>query len=61
MVLLVYANSEFQPLGAPTQYGGVLNSSIAYFFLQKAPEIMSTIQSIAQITKGLFEGKSMLC
>ena len=50
MILLVYANSEFQPLSAPTQYGGVLNSSIAYFFLQKTPQIMNAVQSIAQIT-----------
>jgi hypothetical protein len=50
MVLLVYAN-KFQPLSAPIQYGGMLNSSIAYFFLQKDPQITNAIQSIAQITK----------
>jgi hypothetical protein len=51
MVFLVYVNSRFQPLSAPTQYGGVLNSSIAYFFLEKIPQITNAIQSIAQITK----------
>ena len=51
MTLLMYADSDPEYHSEPTQHGGVINSSVMYFFLQKTPQTVNAVQSIARNVK----------